>query len=460
MSVFARDIAIVPLGLIKINRDARQRREVDPTDLLPSIAQRGIMNPLIVDPDFNLIAGERRYAAATQLGLAEVPVRMTTGLAPAELQIIELEENLKREQLDWKDTARAALRIHNIYRENSPGHTQSQTAEMIGVKDNWMMMQLSIARELDKPDNPIVKCTGTREAYNVIVRKQERERAGAFQEMIDDVKLSEEDIMQHYEAELLGVDNNASRDIVAATVIKPATKPDPQEEVILNVSFLEWAPKYNGLTFNFIHFDPPYGIDFAAGPQGRGSDGSAIYSDSPEVFDAIMHCFCSNIDRLMAKSGHVMLWYGEKNRKRMFEIIEQYDTKISWQTHPLIWLKSDNAGISPDASRLPRHVYETALVGVRGDHKIVKVKADAYASSSDRRLHPSTKPEPMLRHFFEMFVDEHSRVLDPTCGSGAALRAADSLRAKAILGLEVDPLYFAPAKAEFVKSRVLRNIEI
>ena len=50
----------------------------------------------------------------------------------------------------------------------------------------------------------------------------------------------------------------------------------------------------------------------------------------------------------------------------------------------------------------------------------------------------SAKPEPVLRHFFRMFVDENSTVLDPTCGSGTALRAAESLGAAHILGIEVN----------------------
>lgn len=54
----------------------------------------------------------------------------------------------------------------------------------------------------------------------------------------------------------------------------------------------------------------------------------------------------------------------------------------------------------------------------------------------------SEKPRPMLRHFFRMFVDEHSRVLDPTCGSGNALRVAHDLGAAFCLGLEKEKEFF------------------
>jgi ParB family chromosome partitioning protein len=450
---------MVPLGVIKVDREQRQRRKIDPTDLIPSIKLRGIMNPLIVDSDWNLIAGERRYAAAREIGLAEVPVRMTTELTPEELQIIELEENIKREQLDWKDAARAAQRIHQLFRLRNPQHSQEATAEAIGMDRTWLVRQLAIARELDKPHSAIAQCTGMKEAYNVITRKQEREKAAAFEDLLDDVQLSAADILSEADPDAPDADR-ALDDPLTTVVLRPTPKPSPQEEVIINESFLDWAPQYSGPKFNFIHFDPPYGIDFASGPQGKGADGETIYDDGADVFTALLHCLCQNLDRLMAQSGHLMVWYSVRNQPAMMEIFAQYPTKLSWQIHPLIWLKSDNAGISFDSQRVPRHIYETALIGVRGDHKLVKTKADAYASQSDRRLHPSTKPEAMLRHFFEMFVDEHTRMLDPTCGSGSSLRAADSLRAKSVFGLEISPDYYASARAEFQRARALRNVEI
>jgi len=87
---------------------------------------------------------------------------------------------------------------------------------------------------------------------------------------------------------------------------------------------------------------------------------------------------------------------------------------------PLIWVKSPPMGLVPDAKRGPRRIYETCLFGSRGDHKIITPVPNAYAGPIDGSGHPSAKPEDMLRHFFPMFIDEYSRVLDPTCGSGTA----------------------------------------
>jgi DNA modification methylase len=130
----------------------------------------------------------------------------------------------------------------------------------------------------------------------------------------------------------------------------------------------------------------------------------------------------------------------------------------TFEDYPLIWLKSDNRGIAPDVERRPRRIYETALFGWRGERKLVKLGSNGYAAPKEASAHPSTKPEPVLRHFLSMLVDHHTRLLDPTCGSGSALRAAESLGASHTLGLEIDPEFFADAVARHRKFRATAKL--
>ena len=50
----------------------------------------------------------------------------------------------------------------------------------------------------------------------------------------------------------------------------------------------------------------------------------------------------------------------------------------------------------------------------------------------------SEKPQAVLRHYFRMLVDGHSSLLDPTCGSGSAVRAAVATGAGRFLGIELN----------------------
>ncbi len=82
-------------------------------ELVDSIRQRGIIQPLIVRPvnsRFELIAGERRWRAAKEVGLTEAPaiVRQATDLEVLELSLIE---NLQRADLNPIEEAQAYARL-------------------------------------------------------------------------------------------------------------------------------------------------------------------------------------------------------------------------------------------------------------------------------------------------------------------------------------------------------------
>src|SRR6266850_514158 len=82
-------------------------------ELVDSIRQHGIIQPLIVrrvNDRHELIAGERRWRAAQELGLSEVPViiRTATDLEVLELSLIE---NLQRTDLNAIEEAQGYARL-------------------------------------------------------------------------------------------------------------------------------------------------------------------------------------------------------------------------------------------------------------------------------------------------------------------------------------------------------------
>ena len=96
----------VTLRISDIEPNRKQpRQEFEPealNELSDSIAQHGVLQPLVVRPIFGggyeIVAGERRFRAARMAGLTEVPVviRELTDEQTMELALIE---NLQREDL-------------------------------------------------------------------------------------------------------------------------------------------------------------------------------------------------------------------------------------------------------------------------------------------------------------------------------------------------------------------------
>ena len=78
-------------------------------------------------------------------------------------------------------------------------------------------------------------------------------------------------------------------------------------------------------------------------------------------------------------------------------------------------------------------------MATRGDRKIVRAVANAFAAPTTKLYHSSEKSAAMLAHFFRMLVDETTVMLDPTCGSGNSVKMSEGAGAAYSLGLELDP---------------------
>jgi ParB/RepB/Spo0J family partition protein len=439
----------MPLTQIWVNRESRQRRKIDTSGLRESIALRGVLSPIIIKRDGELVAGERRLTASLELGLPDIPVRFADELSPRESAIIELEENIKRQDIEWKEQCDAIIRIHTLFLEDDPEWTAQQTADQIGLSRGHISVYMTVAEELTT--NPRVEAAGTlREAYNVIKRREARNAGEALSELLETTNeiLPIED--------LPGTEGN---DLVPGVGLPVAPKVPSRpsvEDTIRHESFLEWAPRYAGRKFNLIHCDFPYGIDVFSGEQ-IGDVRYHTYKDSRDIYFTLLECLCNNLNNFMSPNAHLMFWYSAKHREATQRLFKELAPSLTFYPHDLIWFKSDNAGTAGDATRHFRHVHETCMFAYRSGRQLVQVMADTYPGPTDRKFHPSTKPEPMLRHFFSALVDESTSLLDPTCGSGSALRAAESLGAASVLGLESDEEHCRVARQALRQFRALRN---
>lgn len=415
----------VELSSIKINREARQRRELENLDeLSDSLRRIGLINPIVITRDLTLVAGERRLESARLLGWSHITCHYTDELTDSELRTIELEENVKRQQLPWQDECLAVLEYHNIMAQDHEGWSQHDTARALGYQQSSVSQRISVAEELLSGNVKIVDAPRFSTAVGIVARKAER---------LDEEALAE------FKA--------------VANIAKPATQEFP--ESIHLADFNEWAPTYTGPKFNFIHCDFPYGIGADKFNQGSASLHGG-YDDSEETYWRLCLSLCNNLDRLCTDSAHIMFWFSFTHYQATLDFFRKH-SDFALDIFPLIWHKTDNIGTLPDPQRGPRRIYETALYGSRGDRKIVRAKSNCYGGPTVRDVHMSIKPEPMLRNFFEMFVDESTIFLDPTCGSGSSVRAADSLNAAHVVGLERNPEFHQSASKALRSARTMRR---
>jgi ParB/RepB/Spo0J family partition protein len=427
-----------PISSIHIAED-RQRRELTGIEeLAQSIKTMGLIHPIVLTPDGSLVAGERRLRAHQHLGLTHVLVQFTTDLPREELEAIELEENIKRKSLGWKEEVEAFRRIHILKTSGNPEWTSGDTAALLSVSDSTVSRYLLVADFIEKEEPLVLAADSMSVAYNICLRKTQRAVSEA------DAKVDA--AFAGVFTAPISISNVGKKTPTQAQLPLPVPK---QEVPYLNADFLEWSKQpWAGPKFNFIHCDFPYGINYDKQDQGTaGLLGG--YEDTPELYQSCIAALGSVTEDRVAESAHLMFWLSA--RMEIISATWSQLTSMGWKMNPvpLIWHRSDNAGALPDPQRGPRQVYETCIFGSRGDRKIVQAVSNLCPHPKTREVHPSEKPRPMLQHFFRMFVDESTVLLDPTMGSGNSILAAEDAAspAKFVLGLERDPEIFANAVA-------------
>lgn len=125
-------VSSLAIGEIEPNRE-QPRQNFDEealNELASSIAEHGVLQPLIVRPTpdggYQLVAGERRWRAARIAGLTEVPVIVKT-LTDSEVSVIALIENLQRENLNPMEEAEGIQKLIDEF-----DFTQEQAAQKLG----------------------------------------------------------------------------------------------------------------------------------------------------------------------------------------------------------------------------------------------------------------------------------------------------------------------------------------
>ena len=132
----AEILSIIDLDIDKIRLNPKQPRKFIDNErlgeLADSIRQNGIIEPVIVrkvgDDSFELVAGERRFRAAVQVGLHNIPAvaRVLNDLQTLEIALIE---NIQREDISPLECAEAYHRLIDEFHL-----TQEEISDRVGKK--------------------------------------------------------------------------------------------------------------------------------------------------------------------------------------------------------------------------------------------------------------------------------------------------------------------------------------
>lgn len=140
------------LAIDQIDPNPNQPRQVmgDLSELMASVSEKGILEPIIVrqrGARFQIVAGERRYQAAVQLGLNEVPV-VIRDVDDNEVIELALIENLQRKDLTPFEEAEA---LHALAEQQ--GFTHEVLAKRLGKSRTAITESLALNQMPDEVKN-------------------------------------------------------------------------------------------------------------------------------------------------------------------------------------------------------------------------------------------------------------------------------------------------------------------
>jgi len=260
---------------------SRQRSASDPTklaDLIRSIQEEGLFHAIILDQDGYLVAGHNRIQAVRaiadkgfsiqydnqNISLGEIPYTKTHKIDEFSLFKIELEENLRREQLSPLDEASALARLHEMMKagapELAPGLKQEVTFK--DTAKEVMALKGEAAGHINTEAQKI--------SDSILVKAYEKEpgvkKAKTFGEAVKEARKAAQREWQTIYGHMTRGDNLDSKHKVICA---------PCQEALLSVP---------AGSVDVIIADPPYGIGADTfGEQSLGHE----YLDDCAAFEAV-----------------------------------------------------------------------------------------------------------------------------------------------------------------------------
>lgn len=131
-----------------LNQDVYGDLTIEP-DFIDSIAQHGILEPILIKSDGTIISGHRRYAGALEVGLDEVPVREVSYDSELEEREAVIHHNKQRTKT-FSQKMREAMELEEIERERA----KERQGERTDIKQTFASSEFGqtrdkVASELD-----------------------------------------------------------------------------------------------------------------------------------------------------------------------------------------------------------------------------------------------------------------------------------------------------------------------
>ena len=378
MTKTTTDFELVDINkLIPYLNNARTHSKEQIQKLRSSLREFGFVNPVIIDKEYNVIAGHGRIAAAKEEGIQQVPCVYVDYLTEAQKKAYILADNRMALDAGWDDELLAV--------------------EMEELQNLGFDLGLTGFDE--------------KELADLFAADEEAEDDG----FDVDKALEKEAFVQTGDLWLLGRHRLLCGD---------ATKPEDVRTVL------------DGKKANICITDPPYNCAYKGGTGMTIQNDS--WSDSEKFYQFLLDAF-KNIYASLADGGAFYCFHSDAEKCNFFNATVNagfhYSTTCIWVKDTLVIGRMDFQ------MRHEPVIYafkDTAKHKFYGDRKQTTVWEFPRPKKSE--LHPTMKTIPLIAYPMGLSSQENGIVLDVFGGSGTTLMAAERLN-RICCTTELDPKY-------------------
>lgn len=416
---------LIPIDQIRENpdriREDKSYTEEDFNDLKSSIKAVGQLQPILVqrvNGGYELVFGKHRMKAIGQLHTEGVQLKnVEPGMVNAELYdsmsnemrlILEFEEQKRRKEFSWQEEAKYIRRFHAMFVERDPRWTQDLTAAALRLSPAKISYYLGLDKAME--EHPEVAKAAT---LNAAIKRSKNAK-----------------ILKEKRVEAL-------KDTSPA-----ATK---AKEILVNADAREWIKTIADNSIDLVNFDPPWGEEVSR----KSAENWDSFDDSLEYADQIIYALLPEMYRILKDNSFLVCWYRQWAYQRVIEDLTKFGFSVKFSRTPWIWYKPDKVS---DQNRFPEKqpidAYETFILARKGDpvfneKEVQNVLIEPRVSRTDQ-IHPTEKPVSLMERIIRVGSVPGARLLDPTAGSGAFLRAGSKLNRK-VLGCELHKALYEKA---------------
>lgn len=389
----------------------------DLQELASSLKKHGQFHPIIITPDNQLIAGGRRLCAAMLNGWDYIEVKYYEDLSELEKAEIELDENLIRKDLDWKEVVTLKKRIDSVKKaiaaETGETWNVEKTAESIGETPRNTWMDIELANDMDVfPE--LRECKNKNEART----KARRLKSASHRKKLAALAPTKEITASSF----LGIHKGDSASILRVI-------PDNSVDLILA--------------------DPPFAIDFD--DKERNDLYVTTYGDLKDTSDLltkVVEPVIRECARVLKGGAHMFLFFGIQHYQKCYDILNNTGI-VRIAPCPLLWVKKSGENYLPynrftvnyealfycykyKDSKEEKNVYHVHREFAKAHNSTFEHQA-----KSRSKEHPAQKPLSLYKELISIvdYNGEEDIILDPFLGSGISGIATRQM-GKKFIGIE------------------------